>query len=196
MSEAESAQVLLKRWRAGDEAAAGELYRRYSERLCALAQAQISERMARRFDADDILQSVFRTFFRRSRDGQFVGDHSSSLWRLLVRITLHKIQHQVELDTADKRDIRAEAYASGMELAPDAVAHDPTPAEAAALNDELEAALAGLDLRDREMVLLAVQGFSTPEIAAQYSCSRWAVRRVLNYVGHRLEKRLRGTAEA
>jgi len=190
MSSRQSAKDLLERWESGDQAAAEELYRRYSHRLCALAEGQIGQRLGRRVGADDIVQSVFRTFFRRAADREFVIDHSGSLWRLLVKITLNKIRRYGERHRAAKRDVGAEVYVADDRLDPEAVAHDPGPEEAAALADEMEALFAGLKSPEPAILQLAFQGYSTSEIAEQVGRSRWTVRRVLDRIGGRLRNRL------
>ena len=45
-----------------DGEAAEELYVRYADRLWKVARTRIGDRLGRRFDADDVVQSVFRTF--------------------------------------------------------------------------------------------------------------------------------------
>src|SRR5437764_13076621 len=94
---------LMTRWRAGDEGAAATLFHRYAERLLALARGRLSGRLARHVDAEDVLQSAYRSFFSGARDGRFVLHRSGDLWRLLVAITLHKLQRQVERHTTAKR---------------------------------------------------------------------------------------------
>ena len=195
MLDGDGGKELLYRWRTGDQAAADALYRRYAQQLCALAEKNIGERLGRRVGPEDIVQSVFRSFFRRSRDGEFQIDHSNSIWRLLVRLTWHRIKRQAERHTQGKRDVRAEVHRAANDPLPEAMAQDPTPAESAALNDELEAALVGLDTSAPEIVSLCIQGFSTSEIAAKLGCSRWKIRRLLDRVGHRLENRLRDDAD-
>ncbi len=66
----EDSAELLQRWQAGDQSAAATLFRRYFERLRALAGTRLCERMAARVDADDVVQSVFSVFFHNARDGQ------------------------------------------------------------------------------------------------------------------------------
>ena len=56
---------LVRRFRHGQEDAPTKLYIRYAQRLHALATKQTSNELARRVDPEDIVQSVFRTFFRR-----------------------------------------------------------------------------------------------------------------------------------
>ena len=56
---------LGKRLRGGDPRAAEELFARYAERLVRLAQRHLGRKVATREDGEDVVQSVFRTFFRR-----------------------------------------------------------------------------------------------------------------------------------
>lgn len=189
MSAQDLAWNLLERWRAGDQAAAEELHRRYAQRLCALAEREIGRRLSRRVGADDVVQSVFRTFFRRTAAGEFVIDHSGSLWQLLARITLNKVRRQGEYHRAGKRNVASEDSAVDLPTCPDVFAHDPGPDEAAMLADEIENALNGLKANEAEMFQLALQGYTTPELAARFSCSRWTVRRVLDRIGYCLEQR-------
>ena len=72
MSDHASAE-LLARVQAGDELAAEELFRRFAERLIAVAGARLSARMARRIDAEDVVQSAYRSFFCKARDGRYAG---------------------------------------------------------------------------------------------------------------------------
>ena len=73
--------LLLNRIRSGDEDAALQLYYRYSEKLLKLASRETPQDLATRFDPEDIVQSVFRTFFRRAATGQYEapeGDRKST----------------------------------------------------------------------------------------------------------------------
>lgn len=189
-----SVTLLLERWREGDEEAADEIHRRYSQRLCALAEHRIGTRLARRLDADDIVQSVFATFFQRARDGQFSIDHSASLWHLLVRITLNKIHRETARVVAARRDVLREDYPRDL-LEPEAVAHEPDPTEAAILSDEVEAILARLGEHEVEIMRHCLEGYSTSETASLVGCSRWTVRRVLDRIGRDLKTRLVDTYE-
>ncbi len=192
MSDEESVRELLQRWESGDEAAAEAIFRLYSQRLCALAATQIGERLARRVGPEDIAQSVLRTFFRRTRDGQFTIDHSRSLWRLLVMITINKVRRH----GAARRNVNAEVYLDEGDVQPQSIAHRPTPLEAAILGDEFEQVLAGLEGEEPEILRLRLDGYSAPEIANRLDCSRWTVRRVLNRIGHKFEERFRKTSDS
>src|SRR5579871_2208187 len=104
MTDTPEEQALISLWRKGDQQAARVIVDRYIDRLVHMARGRISQRLASRVDAEDIVQSVFRTFFHRVKDGQFVFADQDDLCKLLVRITLHKTLRQVAFHKAAKRD--------------------------------------------------------------------------------------------
>ena len=67
--DAPSDGSLLRRFRGGSEEAAVEIYRRYAPPAAALAQAKCAPDLASRLDVEDIVQSVFGSFFRGASRG-------------------------------------------------------------------------------------------------------------------------------
>jgi RNA polymerase sigma-70 factor (ECF subfamily) len=187
---------LLARWRQGDQEAAGELFRRYAGRLIALARSKLSARLARHLDPEDVVQSAFRSFFTGARAGRYALERSGDLWRLLVAITLHKLQHQVERQTAGKRagahGPPGEAPAGRCVLRVQVPARGPTPAEAAALADTLGQVFRGLDPLQRRMLELRLQGYRLDEIAGEVRRSERTVRRLLERVREYLQQECQG----
>lgn len=183
MAALESCRELLRRWRLGEQTAAGELYGRYAERLWRLAERQLSDRLRRRVGPDDILQSVFRTFFARSAKGEYSIAHSGALWYLLVRITLNKVRRQAEIHRAEKRDIRREAHGEDADIALAGFPETPPQEEVDSLLGDLEILIKELSPREAEIVGLISDGVSVLETAARVGCSRWTVRRTLDRIG-------------
>src|SRR5205823_9703271 len=107
--DAPSDRSLLRRLRSGSEDAATQLYRRYAHRLRALARANTSTQLARRVDAEDIVQSVFRIFFTAASQGLYDVPAGEDLWKLLLVIALNKIRAEGVFHQAAKRDVRATA---------------------------------------------------------------------------------------
>ena len=182
---------LVARWRAGDQWAATELFHRYADRLVALAKRRLSAKLAQRVDPEDVVQSVYRSFFADVRAGRYDVKRGGDLWRLLVTITLHKLHHQVTRGIAKKRAVERErSFGSedslfGMQA--DILAHEPSPVEAAALSELLEQVMGGLDARERRMLELRLQGYNLDEIAAATCLSRRTVCRILDEVKEQLE---------
>lgn len=182
---------LVARWRKGDQQAAAELFQRYTARLIALARSRQPEHLLHRFDPEDVVQSAYRSFFVRARDGRVDVLPGSDLWQLLVAIVLHKLQHQVRRNSADKRNAAVEqtfgSEDSLLGVNAHLVADEPSPAEAVALMDELEHVLSPLDPVHRQVVELRLQGYNHEEIAEKTERSECTVRRVLKQIKQQLE---------
>ena len=108
---------LLKRYIVGEQDAATELYLRYSDRLQAWASSQTSAALSTRFDEEDVIQSVFRTFFRRVSEGLYDVPPGDELWQLLLVIALNKVRKLATFHRAQKRDVRKSQDADLLETA-------------------------------------------------------------------------------
>jgi len=185
-----SDRSLLRRFRGGQPDAATVLYLRYAERLRALAAGQCAPDLAPRLDPDDIVQSVFRTFFRRAARGQYDVPEGEDLWKLFMVIALHKIRSAAAFHRAAKRDVRATATgltdaATGQDLvAPDEVA-------LATLRMVIDELLGALPPSLRTIVELRVEGYEVEEIARRTQRSRRSVERALQEFRVRLRPLLR-----
>ncbi len=184
---------LVWRYRDGDDRAAAVLFTRYARRLVALAQSRLSTKMARRFDAEDVVQSVYRSFFARARDGQFDLDQDGSLWRLLAAITLNKVRQKVEFHSAGKRLVdreRSRDAAAAGTIQHEVIDREPSPAEALSVLEEIEHLVAGLNPTQQRIVMLRLQDYGLEEIADEVQLCERTVRRVLDRVRARLQRRL------
>jgi len=197
MADESSFADLMVRLRAGDQGAAADLFEHYAARLVALARRRLTAAIGTKEDPEDVVQSVFRTFFRRHNTGDFVARDWGSLWHLLTMITLRKCGHRVEYFFAERRNIAREAPPPGGDAAAgwEAIAREPTAEEAAILAETLESLLNSLDARRRRMVELALQGTGIEAIAEEVGSSERTVRRVLQLVRETLE-RLRDDRDA
>lgn len=190
----EASVRLFDRYREGDERAADELFRRYVDRLIGLARNRMSSGLERRVDAEDVVQSVYRSFFAHARDGQYTIERTGDLWRLLATITVNKVRKKARFHGQQKRAIERERSLDGgtgtcaeeVEL----FAGGPSTPDAVAVVDELEAVMAGLTARQREMLELRLQGQSLQEIAEAVGRSQRTVRRFLDQAQTLLEQRL------
>src|SRR5262245_13834572 len=172
---------LLRQLCARDEDAAVAVFEQYAERLTRLARSRISARLAARIDAEDIVQSAYRSFFVAAREGRFEVAHGGDLWRLLVELVLHKLYGQVVRHSALRRSIVREQAWNDSVLEFKAIAdREPTPDEAAATGEELEAILGQLAPRERLAVEMRLQGYEQQEIADRLKCSERTVRRMLS----------------
>jgi RNA polymerase sigma-70 factor (ECF subfamily) len=197
----ESFDGLQARLRAGDGAAAALVFQRYARRLVGLARTHLSERIRRKTDPEDVIQSVFRSFFHRCADGQFTIENWDGLWGLLVRLTLRKCDRRVEHFRAARRDVRREVEPAGGGEA-DAAAFaecptgEPTPLEAAMLTDAVERLMGRLATPVKRRILeLSLQGYTVPEISARVGHYERGVERVRAEIKKLLQDQLDAAPE-
>lgn len=175
--EPPSDRSLLHRFQSGNEEAATALYERYADRLRRLAAARCPASLARRVDADDIVQSVFRAFFHGARDGCYDVPQGEDLWKLLLVMALNKIRAQGAFHQAAKRDIRVTS--GGDHLEEDAVGRLQDDQAQPLLRMVVDEALDQLDERQREIVRLRLHGHEVAEIAELIGRSKRTVERNL-----------------
>src|SRR5271155_2135413 len=91
-----SFDALMDRLRAGDAAAATRLFEEYAGRLTALARSRLAAALRGKVDAEDVMQSVFKSFFLLHAARPFDLDSRDSLWGLLARLTVCKCARKAE----------------------------------------------------------------------------------------------------
>ena len=177
-NEEPSDHSLLARFRRGSQDAATQLYLRYVQRLRALTRTRWSQDLARRLEVEDIVQSVFNTFFQRARRGYYDVPVGEELWQLFLVLALNKIRAKVAFHHAAKRDVRLTVESADLDHQG---ARDLTDDQAAYafLNLAIEEALERLPAWHKTMVELRIQGYEVAEIARQTGRSRRSVERVL-----------------
>lgn len=184
---------ILQRLKDGDKDAATELHDRFAHRLIALARSRISKKLARRVDPEDVVQSVYRSFFANADDDRYVFEKSGDMWRLLSSITVNKVLRQVQKHTRKKRSINAEQSVmtpTSMGLPPEMLASGPSPSDALTMIEEMESVMGELDQQQRQVLELRLQGRSTEQIAREFNKSERTIRRTLEKTRAILEQRL------
>jgi len=180
---------LIQLLRSGDaterDLAARLIWRRYFRDLLELARNNLNKRIRRREDEEDVLQSMYKSFCLRQQRGEFDLAGRDALWKLLVTITLRKARNAAKKQARDKRDIAREqtiADRGDAESAHWALeqmdASEPSPAEAALLNEALEGRLAVLeDPELRQIALWRLEGYTNREISEKLDCTERSVER-------------------
>jgi RNA polymerase sigma-70 factor (ECF subfamily) len=192
MADDASFADLMARLRAGDEDAAATVFHRFARRLIGLARVRLDAQIRQKVDPEDVAQSVYRSFFLRHAEGQFELTNWDSLWGLLTVIAVRKCGRWHGHFHTQARNVAAEVSAqpvgddsgSGWE----ALAREPSPAEAALLTETVQQLLAELEGRDREIVALALQGHTGVEISDRLGRPERTVYRVLKRVRKRLDQ--------
>jgi RNA polymerase sigma-70 factor (ECF subfamily) len=153
------------------------LYLRYAKRLHGLATAQTGADLNARLDPEDIVQSIFRTFFRRAYEGHYEVPDGEELWKLFLVIGLHKIRDAAAFHRAGKRSVDRTigmSFSSGDldPAAPDGFAEQT-------LRLVIDDLLKSLSESQREIIILRLDGAQMEEIAAKTQRSLRTVERTL-----------------
>src|SRR5579884_3402136 len=188
MSPTDSFPDLMRRLRRGEPDVARQVFHRFARRLIGLARTRLEARIDHKEDPEDVVQSVFRSFFRRQRAGQFDIGGWDSLWSILALITLRKCHNRAAYYHAARRDIDRETalWEGAGDWGP--LDREPTPEEAAVLAETVEVVLRRLEPRDRHILACHLEGCSTEEISARVGRARRTVRRTLERVRRALER--------
>jgi RNA polymerase sigma factor (sigma-70 family) len=183
---------LLQRLEKGDADAAALVFERYAARLIGLARRRLDERVRSKVDADDVVNSVIRTFCRRTAERPFDLDGPDSLWALLVEITLRKCGHWNRHFRTRKRDVRREQMPTSAD---DSACNDepldtsgPGPEDEAILRETVERLLNRLDERTRIVCEMRLQGHEIREIAVALQCSEATIHRKIRTIKDRLKE--------
>jgi RNA polymerase sigma-70 factor (ECF subfamily) len=176
---------LLYRLRLGSEDAATQLYLRYAQRLHALVKAQSSAELARRVDVEDIVQSIFGSFFRGASKGYYDVPVGEELWKLFLVIALNKIRAKGAFHRAARRDVRrtleGDFLANRAEMPEE---QDST--SLAFLRFTVEEAMGRLPPPHRQVVALRIEGYEVAEIAQRTGRSKRTVERLLQEARNQL----------
>jgi RNA polymerase sigma-70 factor, ECF subfamily len=181
--------IVMSKLKAGDQQAAAEIFRRFVHRLVALASRQFEDRFRSKVDPEDVVQSVYQSFFRRNDRSPFELSDWDSLWALLATITVRKCYDHHEFWRAAKRDVRRETQPDPDPTAETwwtAIDREPTPFQATVLADTLEQVIRELEPQQRTIAELTLQGYTAVEIALRCDCSERTVARVI----HRIRQRM------
>lgn len=167
-----------------------EVVRRYTRRLMALARRHLPEPVRRRLDPEDIVQSVYRSFFRRLQQGRFALADPDQLWRLLAAMTFHKARNASKFHQRRRRDARRDLALSG----PGDDVPAPGPDDVDLLFESLQELLAGLPEGYRVIVSRRLEGQSIEAIATAVHRSQRTVLRVLAHVHELAARRAEGVS--
>src|SRR5262245_58190536 len=105
MSSSPSVTTWLHLLRAGDEAAAAALWRRYHARLVELARHHLAQHVRAMSDEEDIALQAFAEFCAGVSRGRFPDlSDRKGLWRMLLTLTVRRARDLADHETRARRD--------------------------------------------------------------------------------------------
>jgi RNA polymerase sigma factor (sigma-70 family) len=189
MADGSDFQQLVRRVRAGEEAAAAELVRRYEPAIRRAVRIRLGDtRLSRAFDSMDVSQSVLASFFVRAGLGQYQLDAPEQLVKLLTTMARHKLADRVDRERAECRDARRVEEGSAENR--DIIGAASSPSRQVAAKELLEEVRNRLSPEERQLVELRSQGLDWAAIAARQGGSPEALRKRLARATERVAREL------
>ena len=179
-----SVSLWLDRLKAGDAAAAQQLWDRYFRRLAALAHAKLKNTPLRSASEEDVALSAMASFFRGVEADKFPGlTDRENLWSLLALITIRKTAHYLRRQNQLKRGGLAQANDMTPADLDQALSREPPPDLAAQMAEECRRLLDRLGDPGLEAVAIAkMEGYTNAEIAGQLGCAPRSVERKVRLI--------------
>lgn len=159
------------------------VFTRYAQRLMCVARERLGAQLRSKVSPEDVVQSAFKSFFRRQDEFQLDKDGSDGLWGLLVVITVRKCAKWADVFGAEKRaagrEVSLNSASPDSSRWNDVAGREPGPTEAAILSEFVDRLMGRLDERHQQIISLRMQGYELTEIAEHVRSSRRTVARVI-----------------
>jgi RNA polymerase sigma-70 factor (ECF subfamily) len=179
---------LMRRVRAGDPEAAGEMYERYGHHIRRIVRSRLHRRLRKQYDSLDFVQSVWAVFIQIPPERrQF--DTPDDLVGFLARLACNKI-----VDVYRRRAQSAAYGSANREISLEAVArkeeapipsHAPTPSQTAMAREQWEKLVRDQAPLLRRILELLRQGYSHEEIGDVLGLNPKFVQRFLQKLHRR-----------
>ena len=178
MAEPLAFEELIRRVRAGDQAAAAELVQRDEPAIRRAARFRLAHQgLATLFDSIDICQSVLGSFFVRAASGQYDLENPEQLLGLLVAMARKKLAFQARKQRAERRDYRRVVAGEAAER--HFVAGGTSPSDLVEARELLHEVRRRLSPDELLLVELRTQGQPWADIAARLGDGAEALRKKL-----------------
>jgi RNA polymerase sigma-70 factor (ECF subfamily) len=183
--------AFIRRVRAGDEAAAAELVRRYEAEVRLEIRTRLrlrDPRLRRVFDSMDICQSVLASFLLHAAAGAYDLEQPDQLVRLLVGMARNKLSEHMQYHQRQRRDVRR--LQSGEPEEVEHTAQTGTPSQVIAGRELLQEFRRRLTEEERRVADLRAQGHDWTSIAAELGGTPDGRRKQLRRAVERVEQEL------
>lgn len=179
----------------GDSFAAHQLWHHYYDRLVASARQHLRGQHQGVSDEEDIVLSVFESFYRAAEKGRFPElTGRDDLWRLLLRMSARKIVDKRRHDRRDRRGGGNQPISLDAGDAPqiiEVIGNEPSPEMVAMMTESVNELISHLGVGQlREIAVAKMEGLSNAELAEKMDCSERTIERRLNLIREKCQQEL------
>lgn len=180
--------------KAGDSDAANQIWRHYFGRLVRLVRDRLTEQNRAVSDEEDIVLSVFDSFYDAAQNGRFPDlSDRDDLWRLLLRMSARKVVDKRRHDLRQRRGGGVKVHSfnqrrddgSMIEVIGDA----PSPELVLMMQESVEQLFSHLGVGQlRDMTVAKLEGYSNAELAEHFGCSERTIERRLHLIREKCQQ--------
>ncbi|MEQ8789965.1 MAG: ECF-type sigma factor [Pirellulaceae bacterium] len=172
--------------RQGNQASTQQVWEYFAPRMLKLARTTLARLPVRVLDAEDVAQSAFISFWRRTQQDAFVDPlNRDNLWSLLTVITVRKAGKVARDERARKRgggQVKNEAQLGAAAEADFRIDEALAALPSQDFDLTCEELLGRLDQEPRSIALLKLLSHTNREIAEMLSCTERKVERKLQLI--------------
>lgn len=182
--------------KAGDSAAASRIWHHYFDRLVRSVRARVSGQNRAVSDEEDIVVSVFNSFYQAAEDGRFPDlSDRDDLWRLLLRMAARKIVDKRRHDLRQRRGgqimLHSLDHAQDDGKIMEVIGDEPSPEMVLMMQESVEKFFSHLGVGQlRDLAGAKLEGYSNAELAERFGCSERTIERRLHLIREKLQQEL------
>ncbi|MEQ8847138.1 ECF-type sigma factor [Botrimarina sp.] len=182
--------------KAGDSAAADRIWELYFARLVGSVRARLRGQNRAVSDEEDIVLSVFDSFYDAAEKGRFPDlSDRDDLWRLLLRMAGRKVIDKRRRDLRQRRGggvaPRSLDHSDGDGPVLEAIGDEPSPEMVLMMQESVEQLFSHLGVGPlADLAGAKLEGYTNAEIARRSGCSERTIERRLHLIREKYQQEL------
>jgi DNA-directed RNA polymerase specialized sigma24 family protein len=202
MTDTGSVSNWIERVKAGDSDAAQQIWQQYFERLVRAVRRRLQGQDRAVSDEEDIVLSVFDSFYDAARKGRFpdLADRDD-LWHLLLRLSARKAIDKRRHDKRRRRGGNVQVRRLGgaendRDGTIDVIGDEPSPEMVLMMQESIEQLFSVLGVGQlRDLAGAKLEGYSNAEMAQRFGCSERTIERRLHLIREKYRQEMQAEDE-
>ena len=196
MSKSSNVSHWIDLVKSGDPDAANQIWQHYFDRLVRSVRARLQGQNRAIRDEEDIVLSVFDSFYDAAEKGRFPDlSDRDDLWQLLLRMAGRKVIDKRRHDLRQRRggDIKHHPLGPTDETQKvlEAIAHEPSPEMVLMMQEFVESFFSHLGVGQlRDLAGAKLEGYSNAELATRFECSERTIERRLHLIREKCQQEM------
>lgn len=179
-----------------DSAAANHIWQHYFDRLVQSVRQRIMGQNRAVSDEEDIVLSVFESFYAAAEKGRFPDlSDRDDLWRLLLRMSARKVIDKRRHDQRQRRggdvEIRSLDGRGSDDCVIQVIGNEPSPDMVLMIQESVEQFFSHLGVGHlQDLAVAKLEGHSNAELAQRLQCSERTIERRLHLIREKYQQEL------